>query len=82
MTKQQSLIAYISQVWLDGDVDGFDEETPIGELNIIDSAGMFDLVHHLQGEFGVKVPLQEMKPENFHSVRTISNLVERLQRSA
>ncbi|MGK5631864.1 acyl carrier protein [Streptomyces sp. URMC 123] len=79
MTTQQSLINYIAEVWMDGDTEGLDSEVPITELNIIDSASLFDLVHYLQSEFRVTVPLREVSPENFRTVNTIAALVERLR---
>jgi len=79
MTTAQSLIKYISDVWLNGDAGGLDEHVPIIELNIIDSAEIFDLVHYLQSEFRVAIPLQEISPTNFRSIASIAALVERLQ---
>ncbi|GHC74778.1 acyl carrier protein [Streptomyces flavofungini] len=79
MTTEQSIINYIADVWLDGDADGLDAQLPIAELNIIDSAGIFDLVHYLQSDFRITVPLREISPANFQSVDTIAALVERLR---
>ncbi|TDD84668.1 acyl carrier protein [Actinomadura rubrisoli] len=63
-----------------GDADGLRADTPIIELNIIDSAAIFDLVHSLQGEFGVTVPLREITPTNFESVNAIVAMVDRLEK--
>ncbi|GHD88865.1 acyl carrier protein [Streptomyces naganishii] len=79
MTPRKLITDYIADVWMDGDAEGLEPETPIAELNIIDSAGIFDLVHYLQGEFRVTVPLQEVTPRNFRSVDAICALVERLR---
>ncbi|GHE88914.1 acyl carrier protein [Streptomyces longispororuber] len=79
MSTQQSIINYIADVWLDGDAEGLDAQLPIAELNIIDSAGIFDLVHYLQSDFRVTVPLQEISPANFRTVDAIAALVERLR---
>ncbi|MEU9879181.1 MULTISPECIES: acyl carrier protein [Streptomyces] len=80
MSTQQSIINYIADVWLDGDADGLDAHVPIADLNIIDSAEIFDLVHYLQNDFRITVPLREIAPANFRTVDTIAALVERLQR--
>ncbi|BCL32957.1 acyl carrier protein [Streptomyces aurantiacus] len=80
MSTQQSIINYIAGVWLDGDAEGLDAQVPIAELNIIDSAGIFDLVHYLQDDFRITVPLQEISPANFRTVDTMAALVERLRR--
>ncbi|AXG81397.1 acyl carrier protein [Streptomyces paludis] len=80
MSTQQSIINYIAGVWLDGDAEGLDAQVPIAELNIIDSAGIFDLVHYLQDDFRISIPLQEISPANFRTVDTMAALVERLRR--
>ncbi|CAM5703778.1 acyl carrier protein [Streptomyces canus] len=80
MSTQQSIIDHIAEVWLAGDADGLDAHVPLAELNIIDSAEIFDLVHYLQDRFRIAVPLQEISPANFRTVDTIASLVERLQR--
>lgn len=79
MSTQQSIIDHIAELWLDGDADGLDAHVPLAELNIIDSAEIFDLVHYLQDRFRITVPLQEVSPANFRTVNTIASLVERLQ---
>ncbi|NEA57188.1 acyl carrier protein [Streptomyces sp. SID13666] len=79
MTTQQSLITYIADTWMDGDADGLDAEVRLTEMNIIDSAAIFDLVHHLQSDFHITVPLQEITPRNFRTINDIAALVERLQ---
>ncbi|GGS19502.1 acyl carrier protein [Streptomyces aureoverticillatus] len=79
MTTEQSIINYIADVWLDGETEGLDSDLPIAELNIIDSAGIFDLVHYLQSDFRITVPLQEISPANFRTVDSIAALVERLR---
>ncbi|MFD6286003.1 acyl carrier protein [Streptomyces sp. NPDC060205] len=80
MTTQQSIINYIAGVWLDGDAEGLDAQVPLAELNIIDSAGIFDLVHYMQDDFRVTVPLREISPANFRTVDAMAALVERLRR--
>lgn len=80
MSTQQSIITYIADVWLDGDANGLDAQVPIADLNIIDSAGIFDLVHYLQSDFRITVPLNEISPANFRTVDSIAALVERLQK--
>jgi acyl carrier protein len=79
MTIEQSITTYVADVWLGGDADGLHADLPLTEMNIIDSSAMFDLVHYLQGEFGVTVPLAEVTPANFATIKTIAALVERLR---
>ncbi|MBO8200445.1 acyl carrier protein [Streptomyces smyrnaeus] len=79
MTPQKLISDYIVDVWMDGDAESLEPDTPLTELNIIDSMGIFDLVGFLQREFSMTVPMQEVTLKNFRSVRTISALVVRLR---
>jgi acyl carrier protein len=79
VTTQQSLISYIADYWLDGDAEGLDSDVPLAELNIIDSSAIFDLVHFLQGEYRITIPLTEVSPANFRTVNSIATLVDRLR---
>ncbi|MFD1660501.1 acyl carrier protein [Streptomyces caeni] len=80
-TIEKSITQHIVDIMLDGDAEGLDSRTPLMELNIVDSAGIFDLVHFLQSEFRIAVPLPEVSPENFATVNSIAALVERLRAS-
>ncbi|OEV02439.1 acyl carrier protein [Streptomyces oceani] len=80
MSPTKLITDYIADAWMDGDADGLEPHTPIAELNIIDSAGIFDLVQYLQDEFRITVPLREVSLRNFRSVQTICDLVERLRK--
>lgn len=77
-TIETSITRHIVDIMLDGDGEGLDSTTPLMELNIVDSAAIFDLVHFLQSEFRITVPLPEVSPENFATVNSIAALVERL----
>ncbi|MBS2963704.1 acyl carrier protein [Actinocrinis puniceicyclus] len=79
MTIAQSLLTYIADTWMKGDAAGLDENVPLLELNIIDSTEIFDLVHYVQSEYRVTVPLREVAPDNFRTVGAIAALVERLR---
>lgn len=79
MTIQHQLTAYIGQMWMGGDTAGLTPDAPLLELNIIDSAAIFDFVHYLQSQFGVTVPLSDVTPHNFASIRAIEQLVDRLR---
>jgi acyl carrier protein len=79
MTTAQLLIDYIVTSWLGDDAEGLDEDVPLLELNIIDSSAIFDLVHYVQRQFRVTVPLTQVTPENFRTVNAIATLVESLQ---
>lgn len=79
MTTEHSIMSYIADTWMGGDATGLDADVPLVELNIIDSADIFELVHHLQEQYRVAVPLREISPPNFRTVATIAQLIDRLQ---
>jgi acyl carrier protein len=45
------------------------------ETGVLDSLGILDLVHFLETEFGFQVTDEELLPENFQSVDSISVFV-------
>jgi acyl carrier protein len=45
------------------------------ETGVLDSLGILDLVHFLETEFGFQVADEELLPENFQSVDSISVFV-------
>ncbi|MEU5832551.1 acyl carrier protein [Streptomyces diacarni] len=80
--KTQKLISdYIVDVWMGGDAESLEPDTPLTELNILDSMGIFDLVGFLQREFSISVPMRDVTLKNFRSVRTISAMVDGLRQN-
>jgi acyl carrier protein len=54
-------------------------DTPLFETGVLDSVGIFDLVTFLEAEFGVSIGDELIVPENFESVKAVSDFVRRLQ---
>ncbi|KAF7786766.1 hypothetical protein PRUB_a1422 [Pseudoalteromonas rubra] len=73
------LLEHIAEQFLDGERDGLESQTPLFELNIVDSAAIFDLVDYLKQETQLNIGMQEIHPGNFASVDAMVTLVERLQ---
>ena len=57
----------------------FDENTKLAENRIFDSLGMISLVAELSDQFDVEIGAMDIVPENFESVKTVWELIERLQ---
>ncbi|MBI4616823.1 MAG: acyl carrier protein [Planctomycetes bacterium] len=55
-----------------------DPETSLIDAGIIDSYTVLQISAFLNEEFGVAVPPEEHRPENFASIRAIAALCERL----
>ena len=62
---------HIAKTYMHGDGNGLTEVTPLLGLNIIDSSRLFELVHFIGSEFAVKIPFDQIVPENFESIGTI-----------
>lgn len=59
--------------------DELDGETALLELNIIDSASVFDLARFLSDEAAVNVPLEHVNADNFSTIDNMVRLVMRLR---
>lgn len=60
------------------DVD-FENEKALIEDGILDSFDVVSIISELDDEFGVQIKITELDPENFNSVESIWNLVQRLK---
>lgn len=45
------------------------------ETGMIDSLGILDLVHFLESEFQLQVSDEDLLPENFESLKTVTDFV-------
>ncbi|BBN83568.1 acyl carrier protein [Pseudoalteromonas sp. JBTF-M23] len=69
------LCQFITHSYLDDD-ELIAPDTPIIELNILDSASIFDVVEYIHREFALRLPVIDIHPDNFASVEVLSKLVE------
>jgi len=51
-------------------------EEPLLKNGLIDSLGILEVVTFLEKEFAITVSDEELLPENFDSIRTLSNFVQ------
>ncbi len=56
-------------------------EESLFELGLIDSIAVVKTVAFCEESFGVEIPDAELMPENFETIRSISAMVMRQQRS-
>lgn len=59
------------------DID-FTEERDLIEEGILDSLDIVTLITEINSTFDISIPAKDVVPENFNSVRSIWNLIERL----
>lgn len=70
---------HIAKTYMQGEGDGLTETTPLLGLNIIDSSRLFEVVHFIGAEFEVRIPFDQIVPENFESIGAIATLIERVR---
>jgi len=59
---------------------GLSDDTPLLESGIIDSLGVLDVVAFLEPKFGIKIEDEELVPENFRDIESLTNFVEQKNR--
>ena len=57
----------------------FPEDTEIIKNKVFDSLAMIQLVAELSDEFDVEITAEDIVPENFESVKSIYNMIKRLE---
>lgn len=77
-TIMEQIRNYVSSAFL-GDSDyELAVDTPLLGLNIIDSFSILELVGFLHQDLGVSVPIDQIKPENFSTIESITQMIDRL----
>jgi acyl carrier protein len=77
MNTSETIRTFITDEILHGSL-----ATPLGdddqlvESGIIDSLGVMTLLSFLEEKFSIKIPDQELTPENFATLSTVTALVE------
>jgi acyl carrier protein len=82
VTLAQRIRQHIVSEYLGGDGAGLDDNTPLLELNIINSTSLFDLVRFLSEEVAVRIHRTQVVAANFETIGAMVRLVERARRAA
>jgi len=61
---------------------GLNREDKWLETGLVDSLGILDLVQFLEGEFSLSVADDELVPENFQSLKAVTDFVDARIKSA
>jgi peptidyl carrier protein len=72
------LTEFIGGSFLEKDDGQLTADTPLLELNILDSASLFDVVDFVRNEWRVHIPANEIHPGNFASITQLDHLINRL----
>ena len=57
----------------------FENETALIDDGILDSFDVVSIISEIDDFFGVQIRINELDPENFNSVESIWNLIQKLQ---
>lgn len=60
------------------DVD-FETETALIDDGILDSFDVVSIISELDDEFGVQIRIAELDPDNFNSMESIQEMINRMQ---
>ena len=78
MSTNDSIRDFITGEILHGTLKNpLNDQDPLIESGIIDSMGVMTLLAFLEDKFLIQIPGDELLPENFESISTITNLVDR-----
>ncbi len=77
MSYQSSVREFIVENFLFGDDEGLENETSFFDSGIVDSTGILEIVGFLEEEFNLNIEDEELSPENFSSVNTIDQYLQR-----
>jgi acyl carrier protein len=67
---------FISENFLFGDDVQLDNDTSFLDAGIIDSTGVLELISFVEETYNIKVDDEEIIPENFDSLKNVSDYLE------
>ena len=74
-TSDQIKNFILTELIPDGNVVDLTDATPLIDSGIIDSLGIMTLLGYLESTFSLQISGDDLIPENFGSIETISTLV-------
>jgi D-alanine--poly(phosphoribitol) ligase subunit 2 len=74
MSIEQELLAYITKELAPGNPD-LDAEASLA--GVVDSTAVMELVVWIEGKYGFDVEIDDITPENFGSVKTLTAYIEK-----
>ena len=77
MDIESELKTYLTQLAVDAAQDSIEPEDDLIGQGVIDSVGLIKLVEFVEQQFGIKLDDEEIVPENFQSLRCLSEFVRR-----
>lgn len=59
-------------------VDPVDEQVDLFEEGLLDSLGLINLMMALEDEFGINIPAEELRIEDYQSIHSMSEMINRI----
>lgn len=79
MNNEQVLMNYIQSDIMKGKAGAVGVEDDLLASGVLDSLGILQLVAFIDDRLGIQVPDEDVVYENFHSVRSLSEYLEKLK---
>ena len=80
MNLDQQLLHHIVSTHLPGeDPENVSPDDNLIDSGILDSLAIMQLVGHLEKEYGITIPTEDINPEHFATVTTLASLVRTKQ---
>ena len=77
MSIESEIKEYIVENILFGDGDLLENDTPFQSSGILDSTGFLEVLTFIEGQYQISISDSEVVPENFDTLRRISQFVQR-----
>jgi acyl carrier protein len=80
MTLKPRLASFIQDTLATGIRDvHIDDDTRLIDRGLIDSIGLMELVTFIEQETGIRVPDDEVHPDNFQTIVSMETMIQRLR---
>ena len=79
MSLRQELLQFVRELAEGTDAGDIDEEARLIDSGILDSIALLRLVTFVEERAGVRVPDEEVLPDNFQTIGSIEAMVDRLR---
>ena len=80
MSLNQELLQFVrSELAPGGDAASIDEQTQLIDSGVIDSMALMRLIAFVEERAAVRIPDEDVVPDNFQSINDIRSLVDRLK---
>jgi acyl carrier protein len=77
MTTRDKIYQFIlEELQWDGDAGSLTDDYPLIEKRVLDSLGIFNLVSYVEDEFSVAIQDEELVPDNFGTIQSITAMID------